>query len=272
MAEWNVQGAEVVRTDAFSYLRGAAQPFDIVFLDPPFSAGCSLRRGAARGAGLARAQRPHLPGMPGARGRVRRLPEAWQERKAKQAGEVGYHLFARNPGEQPRSRMKRHAMYPGTFDPITNGHTDLVRRAAGLFDRVIVAIASNPNKAPLFTPRAAGGSGTPGARGSAQRGSHGVLGAHGRVRAQARPVGRGARPARRVGFRVRVPARQHEPAPRARDRNGVPHAAGAVHLHFVFTHPRDRGARRRDEGVRPSDRRGGAEEAETRLSVREVNR
>jgi pantetheine-phosphate adenylyltransferase len=46
--------------------------------------------------------------------------------------------------------MKRHAMYPGTFDPITNGHTDLVRRAAGLFDRVVVAIASNPNKAPLF--------------------------------------------------------------------------------------------------------------------------
>jgi len=47
--------------------------------------------------------------------------------------------------------MKRHAMYPGTFDPITNGHQDLVRRAAGLFDRVIVAIASNPHKAPLFT-------------------------------------------------------------------------------------------------------------------------
>ena len=47
--------------------------------------------------------------------------------------------------------MKRHAMYPGTFDPITNGHQDLVRRASGLFDRVIVAIASNPNKAPLFS-------------------------------------------------------------------------------------------------------------------------
>lgn len=43
------------------------------------------------------------------------------------------------------------AMYPGTFDPITNGHYDLVRRAAGIFDRVVVAIAANPNKAPLFT-------------------------------------------------------------------------------------------------------------------------
>jgi pantetheine-phosphate adenylyltransferase len=43
------------------------------------------------------------------------------------------------------------AMYPGTFDPITNGHYDLVRRAADIFDRVIVAIAANPGKAPLFT-------------------------------------------------------------------------------------------------------------------------
>ena len=46
--------------------------------------------------------------------------------------------------------MSRNAIYPGTFDPITNGHQDLVRRAAGVFDRVIVAIASNPNKAPMF--------------------------------------------------------------------------------------------------------------------------
>ena len=42
------------------------------------------------------------------------------------------------------------AVYPGTFDPITNGHTDLVQRATRLFDHVIVAIAANPAKAPLF--------------------------------------------------------------------------------------------------------------------------
>ena len=46
--------------------------------------------------------------------------------------------------------MKRNAIYPGTFDPITNGHQDLVRRAAGIFDKVIVAIAANPNKTPMF--------------------------------------------------------------------------------------------------------------------------
>ena len=47
--------------------------------------------------------------------------------------------------------MNRNAVYPGTFDPITNGHQDLVRRAASIFDRVSVAIAANPNKAPMFT-------------------------------------------------------------------------------------------------------------------------
>jgi pantetheine-phosphate adenylyltransferase len=47
--------------------------------------------------------------------------------------------------------MKRHAVYPGTFDPITNGHHDLVRRAASIFSRVVVAIAANPNKTPLFS-------------------------------------------------------------------------------------------------------------------------
>ncbi len=46
--------------------------------------------------------------------------------------------------------MKK-AMYPGTFDPITNGHYDLVRRAAKIFDGVVVAVAANPGKAPLFT-------------------------------------------------------------------------------------------------------------------------
>lgn len=48
-------------------------------------------------------------------------------------------------------RTAKIALYPGTFDPITNGHHDLVRRAANIFDEVIVAIAANPGKAPLFT-------------------------------------------------------------------------------------------------------------------------
>ncbi len=43
------------------------------------------------------------------------------------------------------------AMYPGTFDPITLGHEDIVRRASRLFDRVVVAIAVNPGKEPMFS-------------------------------------------------------------------------------------------------------------------------
>lgn len=46
--------------------------------------------------------------------------------------------------------MARIIVYPGTFDPITNGHTDLVERAATIFDKVIIAIASNPQKSPRF--------------------------------------------------------------------------------------------------------------------------
>ena len=44
----------------------------------------------------------------------------------------------------------RTAVYPGTFDPITNGHTDLMQRATRLFDRLILAVAANPAKQPLF--------------------------------------------------------------------------------------------------------------------------
>ncbi len=46
---------------------------------------------------------------------------------------------------------QRIAIYPGTFDPITNGHIDLIQRAAKLFDKVIVAIASNSKKNPRFS-------------------------------------------------------------------------------------------------------------------------
>jgi len=46
---------------------------------------------------------------------------------------------------------KRTAIYPGTFDPLTNGHLDVIERAAKLFDRVIVAIAENEGKNPLFS-------------------------------------------------------------------------------------------------------------------------
>lgn len=42
------------------------------------------------------------------------------------------------------------AVYPGSFDPVTNGHIDIVRRALSVFDRVVVAVLQNPRKAPLL--------------------------------------------------------------------------------------------------------------------------
>ncbi len=46
---------------------------------------------------------------------------------------------------------KHICIYPGTFDPLTNGHLDLITRALHIFDKVIVAIAINPDKNPIFT-------------------------------------------------------------------------------------------------------------------------
>src|SRR5690606_39049932 len=63
--------------------------------------------------------------------------------------------WRRNPSLGRRGRnlraesMTRIAIYPGSFDPITRGHEDLARRALALTDKVVVAVAINPNKAPL---------------------------------------------------------------------------------------------------------------------------
>jgi len=47
--------------------------------------------------------------------------------------------------------MSRHAIYPGSFDPITNGHVDVIERAAQMFDKVTVVVAINSKKTPLFS-------------------------------------------------------------------------------------------------------------------------
>ncbi len=55
------------------------------------------------------------------------------------------------PPRRVAAALPLNAMYPGTFDPITRGHEDIVRRCAKLFDNVVVAIASSPRKQPMFS-------------------------------------------------------------------------------------------------------------------------
>lgn len=51
----------------------------------------------------------------------------------------------------PETLNSRIAVYPGTFDPVHFGHVDIIRRGSSLFDRLIVGVGANPDKAPLFT-------------------------------------------------------------------------------------------------------------------------
>ncbi|WP_246027267.1 pantetheine-phosphate adenylyltransferase [Novosphingobium umbonatum] len=54
--------------------------------------------------------------------------------------------------EQLTQKAERVGIYPGTFDPITLGHADIIRRGAKLVDRLIIGVTTNPSKNPLFTP------------------------------------------------------------------------------------------------------------------------
>lgn len=55
-----------------------------------------------------------------------------------------------HPSQDPPARFRR-ALFPGQFDPLTNGHVDVIRRGAGLFDELIVGIGVNPEKSELFS-------------------------------------------------------------------------------------------------------------------------
>ena len=54
-----------------------------------------------------------------------------------------------NAPDPPNGRL---AIFPGSFDPLTNGHVDIILRSAHLFERILVAVLVNPEKKPLFTP------------------------------------------------------------------------------------------------------------------------
>ncbi len=92
--EWQAGDARVEGGDALGYLAGAARPFDIVFLDPPFASELLTRSAALleERQWLATGARIYVECA--ARDGLPPLPATWRPLKAKQAGEVGYHLFA----------------------------------------------------------------------------------------------------------------------------------------------------------------------------------
>ena len=160
------------------------------------------------------------------------------------------------PGGPARSGiiccMFRRALYPGTFDPITNGHRDLVRRAAGIFDQVLVAIAANPSKTPMFTldERVDMARRVLADIPNVEVAGYAGLTVDFMRQHELKVVVRGLRAVSDFEFEFQLANMQRHLSERHRDR--VPDAAGAVHLHLLDADPRDRGVRRQCQRVRRS--------------------
>ncbi len=163
--------------------------------------------------------------------------------------------------------MTRRAIYPGSFDPVTNGHLDVIDRARKLFDEVIVAVAHNDQKQPLFTLEE---------RLDLLRATIGDLDRveiapsrwlAGRLRRRARGHGGHPRVAGRLRFRIRIPDGADESQARSNRRNHLPDAERGIHLSQLPNRERDRTARRRRGGIssRPG-RRGVASQARQMIS------
>ena len=138
---------EVVVDDAIRYAQQCRRTFDIVLCDPPYAlaldpAACRSLEGLVAPRGcllLERASRGAVPALEGLsllRDRV--------------YGDTRVFVFAR-PTEQEPARVQSAAIYPGSFDPLTNGHVDIIERALRSFDRLVLAVANNPQKKHFFS-------------------------------------------------------------------------------------------------------------------------
>ena len=117
--------------------------------------------------------------------------------------------------------MENMAIYPGSFDPITNGHVDIIRRGLELFDRILVAVLENPKKAPLFTTKERVAMIREIFQGTARRSkSCPSTASWSKFAEEQRDQHRHPGPAGHLRFRVRVPDGPHEPE--ARSGNGNP--------------------------------------------------
>lgn len=147
--------------DAFRFLQDAPRSYDVIFIDPPFSLDMQVKAaraalGALKEEGLLYVESPTellsdeaLESL----GVVRVRSGSAGRRALRAACQSGKrHGGARTPvqGREEEQEMTT-AVYPGTFDPMTNGHVDLVRRASRIFDHVVVGVAESRKKRPMLS-------------------------------------------------------------------------------------------------------------------------
>ena len=131
--------ATVLCRDVFSALAGDGGHYDLVLCDPPYDFKAHARL-APVPAARARGGRP-------ARLRVVLAGRPARDSAARCANLPGVRLGATHPVHPMIT-----AIYPGTYDPVTNGHLDVIARAAQIFDRLVVGVVGNPHhKTPMFT-------------------------------------------------------------------------------------------------------------------------
>lgn len=149
----------VLKRDARRALKGVSGAFDLVFIDPPYGHGLELEALAALVAQGLLADGARVLVEHAAREALT-LPDdlraALDVVDTRSYGDTAVTFLtpraaALDAPDATEAPMTRTAIYAGTFDPPTNGHFDLIRRAAALFDRLVIAVASNPRKHTLFT-------------------------------------------------------------------------------------------------------------------------
>jgi pantetheine-phosphate adenylyltransferase len=128
--------------------RGRA--FDLVFLDPPYAAGLLPQMLAALAEHALLLPRALVVCEHHGRDVAPNAPPSYQLLETRAFGDVSLSFFEFRPGE--RTDRVTIALYPGSFDPVTYGHLNILERALKVFDRVIVGVAINVTKTPLFTP------------------------------------------------------------------------------------------------------------------------
>lgn len=123
--------------------RPATSTYDLVFVDPPYDADLytPALSGLVSGGFLARGALVCVEHRTGTRPAV---PAGLVEVQSRRYGETTVLILA-------AEQSMREAIYPGSFDPITHGHIDIIRRGLAIFDRIVVATAVNVRKQPLFT-------------------------------------------------------------------------------------------------------------------------